>query len=157
MPYLIDGHNLIGSIPDIHIDDPEDELQLIHLLSNFLKNVRKSGTVYFDRRGPGAPRELKSGRLKVIFTTSPNTADLAIKNKLHRLKGEARNYTVVSSDHEVMQAARNAGAHVLESHMFKEHLDWSDVAQEENEKAEGTLSPDDVQFWQQMFKNPPEK
>src|SRR4030067_3565369 len=102
MPYLIDGHNLIGSMPDINLDDPEDEIRLIQMLDRFLFKVRKSATVYFDQRGPGAQRRFKSGRLQVEFITSPHTADHAIQNRLRQLKGEAHNYTVVSSDHEVL-------------------------------------------------------
>ncbi len=157
MPYLIDGHNLIASMPDIHLDDPEDELQLIRRLSEFLRNTGKTGTVYFDRRGQGALGKFKSGRLAVEFITSPNTADHAIRNKLLSLKGEARNYTVVSSDHEVIHAALQSGAQIIDSPSFADQLVDPRVAKNENKKPEGTLTTEDLQFWQQLFKNPPEK
>jgi predicted RNA-binding protein with PIN domain len=154
MPYLFDGHNLIGRLENISLDDPEDELRLIQLLTEFLKDKRKSGTVYFDQRGPGARRKFKVGRLQVEFTTSPNTADHAIQKRLIRLKGETRNYTVVSSDREVMEAAKNAGAQVMDSHTFIQHLPRSHTIGDENEKPEGKLSSEDLQFWQQVFDNP---
>jgi predicted RNA-binding protein with PIN domain len=155
MPYLIDGHNLIGSMLDIQLDDPEDEIQLIRRLSEFLKTTRKSGTVYFDQRSQASHRKYKSGRLKIEFITPPDTADIAIQNRLRQLKGEARNYTVISSDHEVMQAARNAGSKVLDSRAFAQQLESSPIIRDENEKPEGNLTPEDLQFWQQIFKNSP--
>jgi predicted RNA-binding protein with PIN domain len=154
MPYLIDGHNLIGRIGNISLDDPEDELRLIELLEEFLKEKRKSGTVYFDQRGPGARRKYKVGRLQVEFTTSPNTADLAIQKRLTGLKGEAHNYTVVSSDREVMQVAKNAGAQVMDSPTFILQLQRPYTIRAENEKPEAKLSSEDLQFWQQIFENP---
>ena len=35
MPYLIDGHNLIACLPDISLDDPNDEAQLVNKLKGF--------------------------------------------------------------------------------------------------------------------------
>jgi predicted RNA-binding protein with PIN domain len=156
MPYLIDGHNLIGSIADIHLDDPEDELQLMQRLGKFLKDSRKSGTVYFDQRAPGTRRMFKVGRLQVEFATPPNSADLAIQDKLQRLKGEARNYTVISSDREVMQAAMDAGAQVMDSHTFIKLLERPHKMIRGNEKPEAALSPEELEFWQKMFENPPD-
>jgi S-adenosylhomocysteine hydrolase len=33
MPYMIDGHNLIGKLPDISLDDPNDEALLVQKLA----------------------------------------------------------------------------------------------------------------------------
>jgi predicted RNA-binding protein with PIN domain len=156
MPYLIDGHNLIGNLSDIHLDDPDDEIRLIQRLVEFFKNARKSGTVYFDQRGYGAQRKYKLGRLQIEFVTPPNTADGAIQNKVRRLKREARNYTVVSSDREVMQAASNAGAQVIDSQTFIRQLEGSRTIGGESEKPESPLTPEDIKFWQQLFENPSE-
>jgi len=154
MPYLIDGHNLIGSMPDINLDDPEDETRLIQMIDRFLFKVRKSATVYFDQHSPGSQRRFKSGRLQVEFSTSPHTADHAIQNRLRQLKGEARNYTVISSDHEVLQAAREAGAQVIESHTFVRHLVGPPITGDENGKPECSLTPEDIGYWQKMFGDP---
>jgi len=153
MPYLIDGHNLIGSMPDIHLDDPDDEMQLIDRLSDFFKRRRISGTVYFDQRGSGMERKFRSGRVKVEFATSPNTADMAIQRQLQRLKRNASNYIVVSSDRQIQKAARVAGASVLNSVEFARQLGGPSTITEENEKPQGPLSPDDVRHWQKIFRN----
>jgi predicted RNA-binding protein with PIN domain len=151
MPYLIDGHNLIGSMPDIHLDDPEDELQLIHRLSDLFKRRRISGTVYFDQRGPGMERQFSAGRLKVEFATSPNTADRAIQARLQGLKRDAPNYIVVTSDHQIQNTARKAGARILESADFAQQLGVSNADPPENEKPDIPMSPRDVRQWQKLF------
>jgi len=151
MPYLIDGHNLIGCMPDIHLDDPDDELQLLRRLNDFFNKRRISGTVYFDQRGPGMQRKFSTGRVRVEFATSPNTADMAIQHRLQRLKKDASNYIVVSSDHQIRDAARVAGARVLDSVEFARRLGGSFPIPEENEKPQGPLSPDDLRRWQKIF------
>ena len=35
MPFLIDGHNLIGRMPGISLDDPDDEARLVAQLRAF--------------------------------------------------------------------------------------------------------------------------
>jgi predicted RNA-binding protein with PIN domain len=153
MPYLIDGHNLIGCLPDIHLDDPEDEVLLIRKLSDYFKRKGISGTVYFDKRGPGMERERSYGRVKVEFATSPNTADSAIRRRLRQHKKSASNYIVVSSDHQVQESARRAGARIMDSSEFAHQLGGSPPNSEENEKPHAPLSPQDVKQWQNLFEN----
>lgn len=47
MPYLIDGHNLIGKVPNLRQDDPEDEKQLVELLQEFCQRTGKYKEVDF--------------------------------------------------------------------------------------------------------------
>ena len=157
MPYLIDGHNLIGKMPHIHLDDPDDEMQLVHILVEFLNKVKRSGTVYFDKRAPGVERKFRSGRLLVEFMTSPNTADLAIRSKLRALKGEARNYTVVSSDHEVIQAARVAESKVIDSVTFTRQITDPQSTQDVDSRSDTSLSSEEIRFWQKLFGDPSEE
>ena len=151
MPYLIDGHNLIGKLPDIDLNDPEDEMQLIQKLRDLFKRKRISGTVYFDQRGPGMKRKYTLGRLQIEFSTPPNTADSAIQSRLRQLKKNASNYIVVSSDHQIMDAARAAGAQVLDSQTFAQQLVPSPLDSNESEKPESPLSSDELRRWQKLF------
>jgi predicted RNA-binding protein with PIN domain len=153
MPYLIDGHNLIGSMPDIHLADPDDEMQLVQQIVLYFGKTRKSGTIYFDRRGPGAARTTRFGRLKVEFTTPPNTADHAIQKRLKQLRGEARNYIVISSDRQVQQAAYEAGARVMESHDFVLLLQTKEAVRNGDEKPTPPITSNDVNYWEGVFRN----
>jgi len=151
MPYLIDGHNLIGSMPDIHLDDPEDEILLLRRLSDFFTRKRISGTVFFDKRGPGMERKFSTGRLQVEFATSPSTADRAIQRRLQKLKRDAANYIVVSSDHQIQNAAHAAGAQILKSAEFAQQLGNPTTDAEESEKPDEPISSEDVRRWLKAF------
>ena len=53
MPILIDGHNLIGRLPAISLQDPDDEDKLVRLLKSYQARTGKSLTVVFDA-GPAS-------------------------------------------------------------------------------------------------------
>lgn len=152
MPYIIDGHNLIGSIPGINLSDPDDEQQLIGQLLTYFARIGKQATLYFDRRAPGEEKERRLGNLHIRFITLPQTADDAIRKHLHNLRGRARNYTVVSSDHQIQQAARLSGARVLDSQRFVRLLFSRQTAPDEDEKTEKILSELEIQHWEMLFK-----
>ena len=151
MPYLIDGHNLIGQMPNICLHDPEDEMQLVLILNEFFKKRRISGTVFFDRRGPGLARKTGAGRLKVEFATPPNTADRMIEQRLRSIKKEASNCVVISSDREIQTVARVLGAKVMDSSEFAKQLQDSNTRFEEDEKPQSPISAKELRRWEKLF------
>lgn len=151
MPYLIDGHNLIGQLPGVSLDDPDDEEQLVGLLHRFLVRSRKRAIVYFDRRHPGSPNPAGSARLTVRFVSPPRTADDAIRSHLARLKREARNWIVVSSDCEVVSAAKRSGARSLVSAEFAALMTQEPEQTELDEKPSEPSSDAEIASWQRLF------
>ena len=122
MPYLIDGHNLIGKIPSLNLDDLDDEKALIQLLQNYCQQVGKEVEVYFDHSASGHARAQVHGRVTARFVRSGETADQAIARHLKRLGNAAANWTVVSSDREVVSSAKRARARILSSENFSQEL-----------------------------------
>jgi hypothetical protein len=153
MPYIIDGHNLIGKLPSIDLADPDDELQLIQLLIGFLRNASKRGTVFFDRGLSADSRENSFGRLEVRFVRPPQTADDAIRSYLQKIKSVARNFTVVSSDRSILKAARLTGARWMKSEEFASLLSPKEISAGEPEKPEILLSPREIENWERLFGN----
>ena len=151
MPYLIDGHNLIGAMPDICLDELDDERRLIERLQAYGSRIRKTGIVYFDRRAPGQRKGWRAGMLSVRFISAPSTADHAIITHLERLGGEAHNYTVVSSDHEIQRAARRAGARVLSSQAFVHQLQEIPEKDDSLEKPHPPTNEVEIDEWMQLF------
>lgn len=39
MSYIIDGHNLIGVLPDIHLNQPDDEQRLLARLRGYRARI----------------------------------------------------------------------------------------------------------------------
>jgi predicted RNA-binding protein with PIN domain len=152
VPYIIDGHNLIPKIPGMSLQDIDDEIQLVNLLQEFCRIRRKQVEVYFDNAPPGSPGARNYGRVVARFIRQGGTADQAIQKKLKRLGGEARNWTVVSSDREVQINARAARAKTLSAEVFAQQLfealgDTADSFLE----LESDLSPEEVEDWMQIF------
>ncbi len=153
MPYLIDGHNLIAQIADISLDDPNDEARLLLRLRSFCARTGRKVFVYFDRRAPGAQDPPSAGGLSVHFVKTPRTADDAILAHLRRLGREAHNWTVVSSDREIQQVAKHAGARILTGSDFARLLAPSENVAEESEKPAPPSSKEEVANWERLFRN----
>lgn len=151
MPLIIDGHNLVGKLSTIDLADPDDEEQLMRLLVRYLLQESKRGIVFFDRGAPGSKKELAFGRLTVRFSSPPQTADDAILNYLRQISPQARNFTVVSSDRQLLSAARRIGARSMPSEEFAILLSNKELDGPISEKPDQTLSPEDIDDWEQMF------
>jgi predicted RNA-binding protein with PIN domain len=153
MPYLIDGHNLIACMPSIDLDDPDDENRLIDKLRTYCIRMGKGMVVYFDRRAPGTNDPSPAAGLIVHFVTPPTSADEAIRDHLLRLGREAPNWTVVSSDHAVQTAARQAGARFLDGPTFARQLLVEESSARETEKPDSPLSEEEIAEWERLFRN----
>ena len=123
MPLLIDGHNLIGrgQLPGLRLDDPDDEAKLVARLRPYCARARKRATVVFDHGLPGGRSELSGGGVEVVFASAGRTADSILRERVRRAR-DPRGLTVVTSDNEVIAAARARGARVLRSEEFAAQL-----------------------------------
>ena len=149
MPYLIDGHNLIPKL-GLHLDSPDDELELIVLLQEYSRLSRREAEVYFDGAPVGEAGTKKFGAVSAHFVRLGLTADSAIQARLKKLARAARNWIVVSSDHEVQNAANSAHAGVVSSEEFAGHLKrlQHSVSKPVGEKE---LSSEEVEEWLKLF------
>ncbi len=154
MPLLIDGHNLIGRLPDLRLDDPDDEAKLVARLRAYCARTGKRVTVVFDRGLPGGhSRELSGGGVKVVFAATGRSADGVLRERIRRAR-DPRGLTVVTSDHEVIAAAQAGGARVMQSEEFAAQLSAPrtvEVEEEEQEKKEEYLSKEEVKEWLYIF------
>jgi predicted RNA-binding protein with PIN domain len=148
MPYLIDGHNLIGKLPGVGLDDLDDEQTLIETLQEFCQEQAKDAEVYFDRSASGHARAHVHGRVTARYVRSGETADQAIARRLKQLGSEAANWTVVSSDNQVAAAARRARARTIGAAEFSQQLVMGGEAPKTDEVQ---LSADEVDDWLELF------
>jgi predicted RNA-binding protein with PIN domain len=151
MPYLIDGHNLIGALPNIDLSDPDDELQLLQLLEGFVQATGRRVVVHFDRGAVGQPDPPGGARLEVHFAGPPRNADQTISDYLRQLGGDAKNWTVISSDRAIQIAARHAGAKVLSSRKFGRQLSAARSEPQADEKPEPNLDAQEIEQWERLF------
>lgn len=151
MPYLIDGHNLIPKLRGLTLDQIDDEIRLIELLQEFCRISRKQVEVFFDRAPAGQAGARVYGMVIARFVREGITADQAIRRKLDRLAGAARNWTVVSSDHEVQAAARASRAHVLSAEEFARQLAATLAADGAMPDEKPSMSPEEIEEWLRLF------
>lgn len=155
MPFLIDGHNLIGAMPDLQLEDPDDEARLVERLQRLAMRTGRRITVVFDRGAPGnvsswTPR----GGVTVHFAPSGVTADEIL---IRRIQAERnpRGLVVVSSDRRVQEAARRRGATVWPAPEFLAYMQRQLGAQlsaqaAEKEKPE-EVNEGELQYWMKLF------
>jgi hypothetical protein len=157
MPYLIDGHNLIGAMSGISLSDLDDEIALLHILASFAREQRRQLEVYFDRGSLSAPSEPILSGVRSHFVRPPRTADDAIRSHLKRLNRQASNWTVVSSDRVLHQAASSFGAKIMTSESFAMLISGkskSSIIEDDSEKPDLTLNAEDVEEWERFFQDP---
>jgi predicted RNA-binding protein with PIN domain len=160
MPLLIDGHNLIGRLPDLHLDDPEDEAKLVSRLRAYCARTRKRGrtgkragaprraVVVFDHGLPGGRSwELSGGGVEVIFASAGRTADSILRERIRQAR-DPRGLTVVTSDREVIAAAQARGVRVMRSEEFAVHLSTPQTKAAERDVH---LSIEEVEEWLDIF------
>jgi predicted RNA-binding protein with PIN domain len=146
---LIDGHNLIGKLPGLSLDDPDDEDQLLVLLKAYRARTGKRIVVYFD---PGAtyqpPARRSQGGISVRQAGTGQRADDLIMHDLHRHHHPSE-LTVVTSDRAIQRVARQHRARVIDAATFAQEL--SRPPQGEDVLDTPPLSDEEVQEWLAIF------
>jgi predicted RNA-binding protein with PIN domain len=122
---LVDGYNLLGNA---NMNRPHDSRGfetvregLIQKLAGYRQRKGHMVTVVFDgwQGGMGTEqREFRSG-VEVVYSRRGERADQVIERLVRRYGPDC---AVVSSDHEVVQAARAAGALTLGAGEFRAKL-----------------------------------
>jgi hypothetical protein len=150
MPLLIDGHNLIGRLPDISLADPDDEARLVSRLQAYAGRTGKRITVVFDRGLPGGRSQaLSGGPVEVVFAPTGRKADRVLIERIRRTPNP-QGLIVVTSDHEVIAAARDRGARVVRAEAFVSQLEPSPPVPAAG-KGDVHLSPEEVEAWLALF------
>jgi hypothetical protein len=153
MPYLIDGHNLIPKVPGLSLKAIDDEMQLVEKLQEFCRQRGKQVEVFFDKAPPGGRRVRVFGPVTARFVRQGTTADDAIVGRLNKLGRSARNWTVVSSDRQVIAAAKAKHAKSMPSEEFAVLLTGtlSDEPGDAGADPEMALGTDEVDEWLKIF------
>ena len=140
-------------MPDLHLDDPNDEGKLLEYLKRYRARSGHRLTVIFDAGLTYHPaKSRKKGGITIQFAPHGKTADQLIKQRLRKVQNPQA-MTVVSSDQAVQQAARQAQVRIVSSQQFaQELLDLSAPAAEDN-RTHLKLSEDEVEAWLKIFKD----
>jgi predicted RNA-binding protein with PIN domain len=148
MPLLVDGHNLIGQMPDLHLCDPDDEIGLVRKLRAYASRTGKRITVVFDSGLPGGrSAELSGAGVEAVFASHHSSADRVLLERVETASDRG-GLTVVTSDREVAERVRLYGARVVSSGQFANHLD---ARRDPVEARDVSPSSEEVEEWLEVF------
>jgi uncharacterized protein len=153
MNLLVDGHNLIGQIPDLSLADPDDEARLVMLLRGYATSKRgRTVLVVFDRGVYGHPQRLDGYGVTCQFARSPQDADAQIIRRLDGLRGR-RDWAVVTADRALARAAEERKVRVIDSRVFARQLAEGRRTPRKAppEKGDAPMSPAELEEWLRLF------
>lgn len=155
MPYIIDGNNLIGSSPDILINDPEARSKLIHILKKYQENRKNNVVVVFDGEPEnGVQREDIGAKFCVRYPQNGSCADDEIKRILDKFN-YFKDVTLVTSDRDLKAFAKKKGAKTINSIEFYFQLKRIShifgKKEESRKRIEAALSDREVDHWMKIF------
>lgn len=157
MPFIIDGHNLIGRLPDLSLADTNDEQALVERLRRYHARTQQAIVVVFDRAAPaGSAPNLSGGGVEVVFARAGHTADALILERLRRERQPA-SWMVVTADRDLAVQARALRARTLSPEDFSHRLASPPApcaAQRRKADApldEKPITPGDVNEWLRLF------
>jgi predicted RNA-binding protein with PIN domain len=151
MPILIDGHNLIGQLPMLSLEDPDDEQELISLLVSYRARTGKAIAVVFDPGGAFAlARARRHGGIEVVFAPHGGSADGVIARRVGRSRNP-QEWLVVTSDRKLTESVTRQGARVLRAEDFASELELP--VEVEPDRRELPPPPDEVEAWLALFED----
>src|SRR4051794_35910171 len=114
---LIDGHNLIGQLQDLSLDDPYDEAKLTMAIKSYCMRAKTKAVVIFDNGLPGGiSRQLSSSNVTVIFAPPRTSADDLIMKRARDMIGSG--LVLVTSDRRILRLAFAYGIETIPSEEF---------------------------------------
>ncbi len=151
MTYMIDGHNLIGQLPDISLEDPNDEALLVQKLVGFAARTGKKCLVVFDYGLPGGSSRMSTRSVQVVFASGRSSADRVMMERIRKIP-DPLGWTVVSSDNDVLTTARLRRMGTLHSDEFAALMQAPPKPKiDAGEAADVHLSENEVDEWLDLF------
>ncbi len=144
MPYLIDGHNLIGKQGKLGQSGCEEEL--INEVQKFCFRKNKKAAIVFDGRS-FSKEEL--GPVHVHYSDPGYSADEVIKDIVHA-EPNKQGLIVISSDNEIKDFARREGTQILSSEEFDNLLKRQEESGQDVER--GEISNEEARDWERWMK-----
>jgi uncharacterized protein len=163
---LVDGHNLIGQLQDLSLDDPYDEAKLTMAIRSYCMRSQSKATVIFDNGLPGGvSRELSSSAVTVIFAPPGTSADHLIMRRARDMLGPS--LVLVTSDRRIVRLAYAYGIETISSEEFALMIGFRPVEIEPEADRPATnprnvityeknpnpvVTPQEVAYWLPIFK-----
>lgn len=168
---LVDGHNLIGQLEDLSLDDPHDEAKLSMAIRSYCMRSRSKATVIFDNGLPGGvSKQLSNSSVTVIFAPPGVQADSLLMRRARDFLKAPEPLLMVTSDRRILRLAFAYGIETLSSAEFAILIGFRPVeAEPESQPAklipgqepritfvyekdpDPVVSPQEIAYWLPIF------
>jgi predicted RNA-binding protein with PIN domain len=116
---LVDGHNLIGQLQDLSLDDPYDEAKLAMAIRSYCMRDNSKATIIFDNGLPGGlNKQMSNSSVKVIFAPPGTQADTLLMRRARELIDPRDPLVIVTSDRRILRLAFAYGIETISSPEF---------------------------------------
>jgi hypothetical protein len=114
---------------------------------------RRVVDVYFDGAPAGSAGARKFGRVTAHFVRKGIPADNEIIAHLRKLGKEARNWTVVTSDRQILAVAKSLLVKTISSQEFAKYLEevGESVNVGEGSELDTQMGDEDLEDWMHLF------
>ena len=165
---LIDGHNLIGQLEDLSLDDPYDEAKLAMAVRSYCMRARTKATLIFDNGLPGGvSRKLSNSDVTVIFAPHGTSADTLLMRRAREIGNQL---LLITSDRRILRLAFAYGLETMASEEFALLLGFRPVEIDPEVNSGSTIgkavvptvvyekdpnpvvSPQEIAYWLPIFK-----
>lgn len=156
MPLLIDGNNLIGTIPFLSLTDTEVRDKLISIIKSYQVKRKNNIILFFDGKPQNSSHIEKINRkFTVVYPKFEDlNADLEIKKQLD-LYNDYRNVTLVTSDKDLKKYAKQKKAKIVNSiefyHTIKHYHRIQGKHIETNHRINRELTDSEIDQWMRVF------
>jgi predicted RNA-binding protein with PIN domain len=151
MPYLIDGHNLLGQISGLSLESAVDRQRLVSSLSRFAGSRRCRITVFFDGEPPaGWGDRIDLGGVQVRHSGRGRSADDAILQSIRRSATPA-DITLVTSDRALYERGRHLGARAMQCRGFREEMARERSREGPSGEKPERPEPGEVDYFMELF------
>jgi predicted RNA-binding protein with PIN domain len=170
LQWLIDGHNLIGQLQDLDLEDPHDEAKLTMVVKSYCMRGRYKATIIFDNGLPGGiSRELSNWDVTVIFAPPRTQADALLMRRAKEIgQGNLKDIVLVTSDNRILRLAKAYGMETMSSEEFALLLGFRPVEVDADERRRlgkkvevkfvyekepnPVVTQDEIAYWLPIFK-----
>jgi predicted RNA-binding protein with PIN domain len=151
MPVLIDGNNLLHAAIEVEPEHPPGRTQLCDLMTRWARRTENTVHVVFDGPWPDPPRARQISGDEIDVTFSEDASADAVMIHILETDSAARRLLVVSSDREIVRAAKRRRATTIGSPDFWQQV-RRDLARPEPEPSEppakqSGLAPGESDQW----------
>lgn len=163
--YLIDGHNLIGQLQDITLDDPNDEAKLTMAVKRYCMRARIKAEIIFDNGLPGGiSKQLSNSDVCVRFAPSGVQADNLLMRRVRDMTN-THSVILVTSDDRILRLCHAYGVETLFSEEFALMLGFRPVERDDetqpgkkrieivyDKDPDPNVTVQEVAYWLPIFK-----